>query len=65
MTAASSSLPAAAPRRDPRDLRADLHAHSTVSDGALAPAVLVERAAAQGVELFALTDHDELDGLAE
>jgi predicted metal-dependent phosphoesterase TrpH len=56
---------AASSRRDPREVRADLHAHSTVSDGALAPAALVERAAAQGVELFALTDHDELDGLPE
>jgi predicted metal-dependent phosphoesterase TrpH len=46
-------------------LRADLHAHSFVSDGTLSPAALVERAAAQGVELFALTDHDEVDGLAE
>jgi predicted metal-dependent phosphoesterase TrpH len=45
-------------------VRADLHAHSTVSDGMLAPAVLVERAAEQGVELLALTDHDEIAGLA-
>ncbi|MFN7571192.1 MAG: 3',5'-nucleoside bisphosphate phosphatase [Betaproteobacteria bacterium] len=47
------------------DLNADLHAHSTVSDGTLAPAALVRRAAARGVELFALTDHDEVGGLAE
>lgn len=46
-------------------LRADLHSHSNVSDGELAPCALVARAAAQGVELFALTDHDELGGLAE
>ncbi|MFM2446555.1 MAG: hypothetical protein RI936_1002, partial [Pseudomonadota bacterium] len=65
MPADSASPSNLAPRRDPRAVRADLHAHSTVSDGALAPAVLVERAATQGVELFALTDHDELDGLAE
>src|SRR5215831_14686420 len=45
------------------DLNADLHAHSTVSDGTLEPAVLVRRAADKGVELFALTDHDELGGL--
>lgn len=45
------------------DLNADLHAHSTVSDGTLDPAVLVQRAAHKGVELFALTDHDELGGL--
>ena len=45
-------------------VRADLHAHSTVSDGMLPPSAVVERAAAQGVELFALTDHDEVAGLA-
>lgn len=43
----------------------DLHCHSSVSDGLLAPALLVERAAANGVDMLALTDHDELDGLAE
>jgi hypothetical protein len=47
-----------------RELNADLHSHSTVSDGTLSPRELVLRAAAQGVELFALTDHDELGGLA-
>lgn len=46
-------------------LRADLHSHSSVSDGTLPPEQLVERAASQGVELFALTDHDEVLGLAE
>jgi predicted metal-dependent phosphoesterase TrpH len=45
-------------------MNADLHSHSTVSDGTLAPERLVERAAARGVELFALTDHDHVDGLA-
>jgi predicted metal-dependent phosphoesterase TrpH len=43
----------------------DLHCHSSVSDGLLAPAALVDRAAANGVDVLALTDHDELDGLAE
>lgn len=43
----------------------DLHSHSAVSDGALAPAQVVARAAAQGVDVFALTDHDEIGGLAE
>jgi hypothetical protein len=47
------------------ELNADLHSHSTVSDGTLRPRELVQRAAGQGVELFALTDHDELGGLAE
>jgi hypothetical protein len=46
-------------------LQADLHCHSTASDGALAPADVVRRAAAFGVELLALTDHDEVAGLAE
>ncbi|MBI3094226.1 MAG: PHP domain-containing protein [Rhodocyclales bacterium] len=46
-------------------LNADLHCHSTVSDGLLAPADLVRRAHGNGVELLALTDHDELGGLAE
>jgi predicted metal-dependent phosphoesterase TrpH len=43
----------------------DLHCHSTASDGLLAPAALVRRAAGNGVEILALTDHDELCGLAE
>lgn len=43
----------------------DLHSHSTHSDGLLAPADLVARAVAQGVKMYALTDHDELSGLAE
>jgi hypothetical protein len=50
---------------DPRRLNADLHCHSTRSDGLLEPAELARRAHANGVELFALTDHDELGGLAE
>lgn len=45
-------------------LDVDLHCHSTRSDGLLAPRELVARAAAQGVKTFALTDHDELGGLA-
>lgn len=49
---------------DPRDVRADLHSHSNVSDGVLPPAELVARAHAHGVELHALTDHDEVGGLA-
>jgi hypothetical protein len=47
------------------ELNADLHSHSTVSDGTLSPRDLVLRAAEQGVGLFSLTDHDELGGLAE
>lgn len=45
-------------------INADLHSHSNVSDGTLTPEALAQRAYAQGVELWALTDHDELDGLA-
>lgn len=43
----------------------DLHSHSTVSDGLLSPAQLVARAAAYGVEVLALTDHDDVGGLTE
>jgi len=45
------------------DLNADLHSHSTASDGTLDAATLAARAKANGVELWALTDHDELAGL--
>jgi predicted metal-dependent phosphoesterase TrpH len=43
----------------------DLHTHSHCSDGSFAPGELVERAAAAGVRVLALTDHDTLAGLAE
>lgn len=43
----------------------DLHCHSHFSDGTLAPAVLIHRAQASGVECLALTDHDTLDGLEQ
>ncbi len=46
-------------------MNADLHCHSTVSDGQLAPADVARRAQANGVTLWALTDHDELGGQAE
>ena len=45
--------------------RFDLQAHSTCSDGTLAPAEVVRRAAAAGVELLALTDHDTVAGVPE
>jgi predicted metal-dependent phosphoesterase TrpH len=41
---------------------ADLHCHSCVSDGTLTPEALAARAHANGVELWALTDHDEVSG---
>jgi len=43
-------------------LNADLHCHSVVSDGTLTPEALAERAKNGGVELWALTDHDEIGG---
>ena len=43
-------------------LNADLHCHSVVSDGTLTPEQLAARAAANGVELWSLTDHDEVGG---
>ena len=46
-------------------IEVDLHCHSNVSDGVLAPAEVVRRAASAGVELLALTDHDQLAGLPE
>ncbi|HEX8978725.1 MAG TPA: 3',5'-nucleoside bisphosphate phosphatase [Parasulfuritortus sp.] len=42
----------------------DLHSHSTASDGVLSPQDLVCRAAQQGVDVLALTDHDEVKGIS-
>lgn len=46
-------------------LSADLHTHSFYSDGVLSPEDLAHRAKDNGVELWALTDHDELAGVKE
>src|SRR5262245_55529452 len=46
-------------------MRIDLHAHSTVSDGTDSPAQLVAMAAAAGLDVLALTDHDTTAGWAE
>jgi predicted metal-dependent phosphoesterase TrpH len=43
----------------------DFHCHSIVSDGFLPPQVVARRAAGNGVDLWALTDHDDIGGLAE
>jgi predicted metal-dependent phosphoesterase TrpH len=43
-------------------LNADLHCHSVISDGTLTPEALAARAKANGVELWSLTDHDEIGG---
>lgn len=45
--------------------RADLHTHSTYSDGNLTPTELIEKAVGRGLEVLALTDHDCTDGIAE
>ncbi|WP_324780877.1 3',5'-nucleoside bisphosphate phosphatase [Thiobacillus sedimenti] len=45
-------------------LNIDLHCHSNVSDGVLPPAEVVLRAAANGVHALALTDHDDVGGIA-
>ena len=45
-------------------LNIDLHCHSNVSDGMLSPAEVVARAASNGVDVLALTDHDDVAGLA-
>ena len=43
-------------------INADLHCHSVVSDGTLSPEALASRAKANGVQIWSLTDHDELGG---
>ena len=45
-------------------LNADLHCHSVISDGTLTPEELAQRAKSKGVDLWALTDHDEVGGQA-
>jgi predicted metal-dependent phosphoesterase TrpH len=47
------------------DLRADLHSHSTASDGTTPPADVIARAAAAGLDVVALTDHDTVAGHAQ
>jgi hypothetical protein len=44
-------------------IHADLHTHTHCSDGTLAPAAMVRRAAEQGIEVLAVTDHDTTAGL--
>lgn len=48
----------------PHLVNADLHCHSSISDGTLAPEDVASRAHRNGVELWALTDHDEISGQA-
>jgi len=51
------------PMADP-EAKADLHVHSTASDGSCAPEELPPMAAKAGLQAFALTDHDSLEGIA-
>lgn len=46
-------------------MKADLHVHTTASDGALKPAQLVSRAVELGLEVIAITDHDSIEGIPE
>ena len=44
-------------------MKVDLHCHSNVSDGVLAPAAVAAYARKSGVDMWALTDHDEVSGI--
>lgn len=46
-------------------LNVDLHCHSNISDGTLTPTALAARAKKNGVDVWAMTDHDEVSGIAE
>jgi len=46
-------------------VKVDLHCHSLMSDGVLAPDQVAARAHANGVQMWALTDHDEVSGVAQ
>jgi len=46
-------------------VRADLHSHSSASDGTRPPAEVIARAAGAGLDAIALTDHDTVAGVAE
>lgn len=46
-------------------MRIDLHVHSSASDGTDSPAEVIRRAAAAGLDVLALTDHDTQAGIAE
>lgn len=48
-----------------RFMKADLHMHTTVSDGTCTPAQIVERAAQLGFDCIAVTDHDGVSGIAQ
>ena len=46
-------------------MKADLHVHSTASDGTLSPTELVSLALDRGVDVLAIADHDSVSGLPE
>lgn len=46
-------------------MRADLHAHTTASDGTLTPTALVDHACERGIDVIAITDHDSVAGVGE
>lgn len=57
--------PQVSPQGGFRLIKADLHLHTTASDGVHAPQELVRMAAQQGFNLIAVTDHDSVDGLLQ
>ncbi|WP_096199631.1 PHP domain-containing protein [Bacillus sp. FJAT-45350] len=50
---------------EPKNNNADLHMHSTASDGGYTPSELMKKCAEVGLEIVALTDHDTMEGIAE
>lgn len=50
---------------DTKEIRVDLHMHSTASDGTWIPGELVKKVADAGIKLFSLTDHDTVKNVAE
>jgi hypothetical protein len=59
----SSAFAGEAESMTSQPLNCDLHCHSICSDGLLPAAAVARRAAGNGVDLLALTDHDDLEGL--
>jgi predicted metal-dependent phosphoesterase TrpH len=47
-----------------KTMRIDLHSHTTASDGRLSPSDLIDRAVDKNIDVLAITDHDNVDGLA-
>ena len=64
-TSATSENGADMREKTDAEIKADLHLHSTASDGSVRPADLPRRADKHGVDIIALTDHDSLQGVQE